>query len=998
MNSAMSRFAWVNGSADSALLQALAQAEPALAHCRAGAALRGILAQWTYGAIWSRPEWTMEAWRAQRVPVSVLRSAVDPNAAVLPKVAGRLAESSAGDVSLMEACSVAAEAMRELSAVVGPVGGRRVTPSSGMTFEQWQGLGFSGHDHLVEWANGVRRTPPALVRSLLLHGSAADGHVAPGYSDVDMHAVIATPRDASGQDLFATLEWLVVNQSVLHRFNPFAHHGFMLTLEAECRFLSEASLPSALLQRGVWILPAAGAMEYVPDTLGAVRAIAGMEMVFEQRFREAVSITGPFDAIWWTSSALLLPLLLWQLMKCETLYKPEGIARCGEILSPGAVDVIHQLEAIRARIGKWIEQHPQVFREESWPGAALHRARKVMFTEADRADLGITDDLVRRGEALWEEVAHTALRFVEGKAESGFASRAEKFFFAWPAHVSEIPRPVALSAYENAREKFLTRAAAEPSVRAVYEFGKIGSAGLSDLDFLLVMAPGAGGTPPALQLCNLPPEIADIMGHDAITISEEAVNHFPVVFPLFESRQLSGAARPLPSTFSLPRQTVAPMLTRLTAVKYPNDIAWLCRQPKVRWKTLLAYLNSFRHVQECLAFLGIPSPERVNRCVAMNQEIRKHFATEGTATRGDLRNALLDMLHASVDVLFALENWWRTEQPLLGIATDPADPEAYRTALLESIAGSSTPPPHPPAIRAVLRRCGMMEDNTASLYPQSAEADRFHQAFDEYLASVRAFVAIETAADRTPSPYIFGPIPLRAPEYPEPVRLAAVEELANPAMEEFLLHLNAFAAEHGLRMMTNWSKAWEYPWIWLNGLRTLSAGQTLVDLGSELSPVPWFLATRGIKCILIEADPQFEPLWESLRSKLGVDVEWRFVNSEVLPLPDASADALTSFSVIEHQPDKRRAVDEIVRVLKPGGMFGVSFDICEPELGMTFPAWNGRALTLQEFEETLWRHPAFGKQHAPAWNREDMAAFKEWHLRSAAHHNYVVGATVLRKR
>ena len=105
-----------------------------------------------------------------------------------------------------------------------------------------------------------------------------------------------------------------------------------------------------------------------------------------------------------------------------------------------------------------------------------------------------------------------------------------------------------------------------------------------------------------------------------------------------------------------------------------------------------------------------------------------------------------------------------------------------------------------------------------------------------------------------------------------------------------------------------------------------------------------------------------------------------------------------AFSVIEHQPDKRRAIDEIVRVLKPGGMFGVSFDICEPEMGMTFPAWNGRALTLREFEETVWLHPAFGKKRRPAWNAADMPAFKRWHLRSASHHNYVVGATILTKQ
>lgn len=40
-----------------------------------------------------------------------------------------------------------------------------------------------------------------------------------------------------------------------------------------------------------------------------------------------------------------------------------------------------------------------------------------------------------------------------------------------------------------------------------------------------------------------------------------------------------------------------------------------------------------------------------------------------------------------------------------------------------------------------------------------------------------------------------------------------------------------------------------------------------------------------------------------------------------LPLPDASFDAVVSFQVIEHLPDIGRYLDEVHRVLKPGGEF-----------------------------------------------------------------------------
>ncbi len=230
-------------------------------------------------------------------------------------------------------------------------------------------------------------------------------------------------------------------------------------------------------------------------------------------------------------------------------------------------------------------------------------------------------------------------------------------------------------------------------------------------------------------------------------------------------------------------------------------------------------------------------------------------------------------------------------------------------------------------------------------------------------------------------------------------RLASVEELESPAYRDFMLESNRFAAQHGLREFTNWSKVWEYPWLHEHGIKQMNwRGKRLVDFGSEISPMPWMLATRGAEVTLIETDPQWIPQWEKLREKLKVQVTWKLVSNEVLPLADGYADAVTSFSVIEHQPDKTRAVGEIARVLKPRAPLFISFDICEASLGMTFPAWNGRALTLAEFESEVWRYPAFGNTGPLAWNREAMSAFRAWHLQSAPHHNYVVGAAVLVKK
>ena len=243
-------------------------------------------------------------------------------------------------------------------------------------------------------------------------------------------------------------------------------------------------------------------------------------------------------------------------------------------------------------------------------------------------------------------------------------------------------------------------------------------------------------------------------------------------------------------------------------------------------------------------------------------------------------------------------------------------------------------------------------------------------------------------------PFFFGP-----EIKPAGPRLGSVAELESAPFRAFMAESNAFAAEHGLRQFTNWTKVWEYPWLHAHGLGAIDwKGKHLVDFGSEISPMPWMLAARGAEVTLIETDPQWQPVWEKLRDKLNVTVNWRIVPGEHLPIESATADAVTSFSVIEHQPDKPRAMSEIARIMKKHAPLFLSFDICEPAMGMTFPAWNGRALTMAEFEREIWRHPDFRRGPALKWNVADIPAYQAWHLRSAPHHNYVTGAAVLVRR
>ena len=231
--------------------------------------------------------------------------------------------------------------------------------------------------------------------------------------------------------------------------------------------------------------------------------------------------------------------------------------------------------------------------------------------------------------------------------------------------------------------------------------------------------------------------------------------------------------------------------------------------------------------------------------------------------------------------------------------------------------------------------------------------------------------------------------------------LGSVDELRSVAYRSFMAHLNALADDNKLILYhENWSKVWEYPWIWFNSLCDLDLqDKKILDIGSGRSAMPWLFALLGAEVMMVETGREDVSLWSRIQHRHQLKIGWRIVSSEELPFADNTFDVVTSFSVIEHQPDKALAVAQAARVLKPGGVFAVSFDICQQEWGMRYPGSLGKAFSVEDFEEFVWKHPAFDKGGQTLdWKLEQCADFLEWHWDGDSNSKYVVGAAILKKR
>jgi arsenite methyltransferase len=116
----------------------------------------------------------------------------------------------------------------------------------------------------------------------------------------------------------------------------------------------------------------------------------------------------------------------------------------------------------------------------------------------------------------------------------------------------------------------------------------------------------------------------------------------------------------------------------------------------------------------------------------------------------------------------------------------------------------------------------------------------------------------------------------------------------------------------------------------------LRPGDIVLDLGSGGGLDALLSARRvGVSGHVygVDASPDMVALARTHAAEAGVgNVEFRVGYLEDIPLPDATVDVVISNCVFTLSTDKPRALAEAARVLRPGGRFGISDVLAEPDL------------------------------------------------------------------
>ncbi len=129
------------------------------------------------------------------------------------------------------------------------------------------------------------------------------------------------------------------------------------------------------------------------------------------------------------------------------------------------------------------------------------------------------------------------------------------------------------------------------------------------------------------------------------------------------------------------------------------------------------------------------------------------------------------------------------------------------------------------------------------------------------------------------------------------------------------------------------NRQWEYPFV-IYSLAKWRTGSTdkdpeksprLIDFGSGFTFFPWLISQNGWEIACIDRDASLQGLFASVEKQSNIRLD--IVDDNKLPYPNDFFDAAIAVSVLEHTEQHEQIIIELNRVLRPGGILIITFDI-----------------------------------------------------------------------
>lgn len=142
----------------------------------------------------------------------------------------------------------------------------------------------------------------------------------------------------------------------------------------------------------------------------------------------------------------------------------------------------------------------------------------------------------------------------------------------------------------------------------------------------------------------------------------------------------------------------------------------------------------------------------------------------------------------------------------------------------------------------------------------------------------------------------------------------------------------------------------------------IGPGDRVLDVAAGSGNVSIPAAKAGATVISSDLTPELLVRSQSRAAAHGVTMQWREADAQLLPFGDGEFDCVVSAIGVMFAPDHRRALNEMIRVCRPGGTIGV--------ISWAYDGFFGQMLNiLRPYEPAV--QP--GTPLPTLWGREDYA-------------------------
>jgi len=135
-----------------------------------------------------------------------------------------------------------------------------------------------------------------------------------------------------------------------------------------------------------------------------------------------------------------------------------------------------------------------------------------------------------------------------------------------------------------------------------------------------------------------------------------------------------------------------------------------------------------------------------------------------------------------------------------------------------------------------------------------------------------------------------------------------------------------------------WSRRWEYPFVTQRVIEFAQQQQQqqgdgpfrLLDAGSGVTYFPYFVraALPQAEITCFDSNDSYPPMFAAVNQTMDeTKVKFQEGWLQKLPFDDKSFDAVCCISVLEHTSNYGEILDEFARVLRPGGLLVITFDL-----------------------------------------------------------------------